>query len=124
MRYMLLLRFPRGAGPQEGTPELGEEMQAWASLNQDLQEAGVFVTAAGLELDDAATTVRAPGGERVITGGPYAEPKELLFSYYVIDVPDLDAAVNWAARMPSAAYGSVEIRPLAQVEQGSEGSPG
>jgi hypothetical protein len=117
MKYMLLLRFRRGEGPQEGTPELDEEMKTWGTLNQELQDAGVLITAAGLEADDAATTLRAPEGERVLTDGPFAETKELLFSFYVIDVPDLDAAVEVAAKMPNARYGSIEIRPLSAVEQ-------
>ena len=117
MKYMLLLRFPPGGGPQEATPELDAEMQAWGKLNEDMTAAGVVLAMAGLEPDDAATTVRAPGGERVLTDGPYAETKEILFSYYVIDVADLDAAVDWAARMPVADYGSVEIRPLSAIEQ-------
>lgn len=118
MKYMLLLRFPPGAGPAEGSAEFGDEMAAWGKLTQDLQASGALVAAAGLELDDAATTVRTRDGERVLTDGPFAETKEVLFSYYVIDVADLDAAVDWAARMPCADYGSVEIRPLAAIEQG------
>lgn len=118
MKYMLLLRFPPGAGPQEGTPELDEEMTAWGAVNEELQAAGAFVTAVGLELDEAATTLRVRDGERTLTDGPFAETKEALFSYYIIDVPDLDAAVEWSAKLPVAAYGSVEIRPLSAHEQG------
>ena len=119
MKYMLLLRFPPGSGPHEGTPGFDTEMEAWGKLNEELEAAGAMVYAAGLESDDAATTLRAPRGERVLTDGPFAETKELLFSFYVIDVADLDAAVDWAAKMPVADYGSVEIRPLAAVEQTS-----
>jgi hypothetical protein len=119
MKYMLLLRFPPDAGPEPGTPDFDREMKGWGTLNEELQSAGALVAAAGLELDDAATTLRAPKGERVLTDGPFAETKEVLFSYYVIDVADLDAAVEWAAKMPCAEYGSVEIRPLAAVEQQS-----
>jgi hypothetical protein len=117
MKYMLMLRYPPESGPREGTPEFDAEMRAWDELNRQLQSAGALVTAAGLEPDEAATTVRAPGGELVLTGGPYTECSEVLFSYYVIDVPDRDAAISWATKMPSAEYGSVEIRPLAAVEQ-------
>ena len=93
-------------------------MTAWGEINQEMQAAGAFVTAAGLAFDDAATTLRVRDGERTLTDGPFAETKELLFSYYIIDVPDLDAAVEWSAKLPVAAYGSVEIRPLAGPEQG------
>ena len=118
MKYLLSLRYPPGAGPQEGTPELDAEMQEWGKLMTDIQEAGVMIGAWGLEPDEAATTLRAPNGERVLTDGPYAETKETLFSLYLIDVPDLDAAIEWAARMPHVEYGSVEIRPLSVHEQG------
>ena len=117
MKYMLLLRYAEGAGPQEGTPELDAEMAAWGALNEELQASGAVITAAGLEPETAATTVRTKAGEPVLTDGPFAETKELLFSFYVVDVPDLDAATALAARMPNAAYGSVEVRPLASVEQ-------
>ena len=119
MKHMLLLRFPPGQGPKEGTPKFDAEMQGWGKLNEELEAAGAMVYAAGLELDDAATTLRAPQGERMLSDGPFAETKELLFSFYVIDVADLDAAVEWAAKMPVADYGSVEIRPLSAVEQNS-----
>ena len=117
MKYMLLLRYPAGTGPQEGTPELDAEMVRWGQVHTELESSGALVTAMGLESDDAATTVRAPGGERAITDGPYAETKEILFSFFVIDVADLDEAIEWAAKMPNAEYGSVEIRPLSAHEQ-------
>ena len=117
MKYMLLLRHAPDAGPQEGTPELDAEMQSWGTLMQDIGESGVMIGAWGLAPDEAATTLRAPKGERVLTDGPYAETKETLFSFYLIDVPDLDAAIEWAAKMPNADYGSVEIRPLSAHEQ-------
>jgi hypothetical protein len=119
MKYMLLLRFPEGSGPQEGTPELDAEMRTWGAVMEEMKANGALVYAAGLELDDAATTLRAPGGERTLTDGPYAESKELLFSFIVVDVPDLDAAVDLAAKMPNADYGSVEIRPLSKADQDS-----
>jgi hypothetical protein len=94
MKYVLLLRFPPGSGPQEGAPEFDAEMGAWGAVNDELNAAGAWIAAAGLELDDATTTLRATQGERVLTDGPFAETKELLFSYYVIDVADLDAAAT------------------------------
>lgn len=112
MQYLILLHFPPGAGAQEGTPEFDDEMRRWGELNEEInRHPGVFVAASGLE-PGIATTVRAPGGEVTVTDGPYAETKELLFSFYVLELPDLDAATQWAAKMPSAEYGSVEIRPM------------
>jgi hypothetical protein len=115
MRYLLMLHFPPGAGPQEGTPELDDEMRRWGELNDELRRSDVLVHASGLKLD-ATTTVRAPAGELAVTDGPYAETKELLFSFYIVDVEDLDAAIAWAAKMPSADYGSIEIRPMVGPE--------
>jgi hypothetical protein len=115
MHYLLMLRFSPGQGPGEGTPEFDEEMRRWGALNDELRAAGVVVAASGLQTD-SATTVRAPSGELTITDGPYAETKEALFSFYVLDVEDLDAATAWAAKMPAAGYGSIEIHPMIHHE--------
>jgi len=117
MKYMLLLRFEPGTGPQEGTPEFDEEMSNWGALMGELAAAGALIEARGLDTEATATTLRTRGGERVVTDGPFAETKESLFSYIVISAADLDAAVEWAARMPNVSYGSVEIRPLSAHEQ-------
>jgi hypothetical protein len=111
MQYLLMLHFPPGEGPQEGTPAFDAEMKRWGELNEEMMAAGVMVAAAGLHID-ATTTVRARGGELTVTDGPYAETKEILFSFYVIAVDDLDAATAWPAKMPAAEYGSIEVRPM------------
>jgi hypothetical protein len=121
MKYMLLLRHAPDTGPQEGTPELDAEMKVWGSIMSELEANGSLIYACGLASDQDATTLRAPKGERTLTDGPYAETKENLFSTIVVNVPDLDAAVDLAARMPNADYGSVEIRPLSEVEQTDSG---
>jgi hypothetical protein len=117
MKYMLMLRHAEGAGPAEGTPEFDAEMAEWGALNQELMASGSVITVAGLAPETDATTVRTKDGEAMLTDGPFAETKELLFSFYIVDLPDLDAATALAARMPNAAYGSVEVRPLSLVEQ-------
>jgi hypothetical protein len=116
MNYMLMLTQPPGAGPQEGTPEFDAEMERWGTLKEEMKRAGVYVVASGLQGPDSATTLRVRGGEPVLTDGPYAETKELMFSFIVIDVADLDAAADWAAKAPSAEYGAVEIRPMVGFE--------
>jgi hypothetical protein len=115
MQYLLMLHFPPGHGPQEGTPEYDAEMDRWGELNAELRKDGVVIAASGLR-PEAVTTVRAPGGDLTVTDGPYAETKEVLFSFYIIDVPDLDSATAWAAKMPSAGYGSIEVRPMVGLE--------
>ena len=116
MKYMLMLRTTAEAEAKEGA-ELDAEMARWGAVHQEMAAAGVLVTGIGLENDAAVTTLRAPEGERVLTDGPFAETKELLFSFFLIDVEDLDAAVEWAAKMPCVEYASVEIRPLSAHSQ-------
>jgi hypothetical protein len=111
MQYLIQLTYRPGEGPEEGTPEFDAEMDVWHALNDEFRAAGQLIGASGLKVD-AATTVRKPAGELTVTDGPYAETKEILFSFYLLDLPDLDAAIAAAARMPAAVYGSVDIRPL------------
>ena len=110
MQYLLLLTFPPGTGPQEGTPEFDAEMKVWGEYMDELRKSGVYLGASGLT--EGVTPVRALGGDVIVTDGPYAETKEILFSFYILDVEDLDAAIAWARKMPSVEYGSVEIRPM------------
>lgn len=90
----------------------GEYWSAWTGYIEALRASGVLRGAGGLLPPEAATTVRLRDGQRLIQDGPFAETKEQLGGYFVIDVPDLDAALQWAVRCPSAATGSVEVRPL------------
>jgi hypothetical protein len=111
MNYLLTLYYRDGEGPDEGTPEFDAEMQAWGALNEELRAAGTVIAASGLQ-PETATTVRGD----VVTDGPYAETKEILFSFYMLDVEDLDAAIAIARRMPSAEYGSVTITAMVHSE--------
>ena len=90
----------------------GAAMAAGRAYGEALQTAGVFVGGAGLESPRAATTVSVRDGKRQVHDGPYAETKEFLAGFGIIEVPNLDAALEWAARHPAAAYASVEVRPL------------
>lgn len=84
---------------------------AYAAYTKALVEAGVMAAGAGLQPPEQATTVRLRGGKRQVQDGPFADTKEKLGGFYVIDVADLDKALEWAARCPAAATGSVEVRP-------------
>ena len=84
---------------------------AYRAYTVALKEAGVMVGGGALQPAAVATTVRQRDGKRHVQDGPYAEAKEQLGGYYVIDVPDLDKALEWAARCPAAASGAVEVRP-------------
>jgi hypothetical protein len=117
MKYMLMLRHIPGTGPAEGTAEFDAEMARWGDVMGELAGNGALVIAHGLDEEATATTLRVRDGDAIITDGPFAETKESFFSYIVIDVEDLDAAIGWAKKMPNAVYGSVEVRPLSPHEQ-------
>jgi hypothetical protein len=87
-------------------------LAAGRAYGEALQAAGILVGGAGLESPRAATTVSVREGKRQVQDGPYAETKEFLAGFGVIDVPDLDAALEWAARHPVAGFSAVEVRPL------------
>lgn len=115
MKYAILIYSTEDAGPTPGSPEQAAEMQDWFAYTEALHEAGVFVGGEPLQGRDTATTVRVRDGETVTTDGPFAETKEILNGFYLIDVDDLDAALEWAARIPSSTYGSTEVRPLMEI---------
>lgn len=87
-------------------------LAAGRAYGEALQAAGIFVGGAGLESPQAATTVSVRDGQRQVHDGPFAETKEFLAGFGIIDVPNLDVALEWAARHPAAAYATVEVRPL------------
>jgi hypothetical protein len=109
-QYMLLIYNPADRTP---TPEeMAAEMPRWTAFTESLQAAGVIRAGDALHPAHAATTVRVREGETQLIDGPFAETKEILGGYYVIEVPDLDTALKHAARMPNVTYGSVEVRPV------------
>jgi hypothetical protein len=97
---------------ENATPEQMEQIsQAYGALTEEMQEKGVLVAGEGLYPTATATTVRVRDGERSVSDGPFAETKEQLGGFYVLDVKDLDEAIEWASKIPGAQSGSVEIRP-------------
>jgi hypothetical protein len=108
--YVLLNYQPvENPRPRE---EMAAEYHKWQSWVQELKDAGLFRDNRGLRGVDAATTVRVRDGQRQIIDGPFAETKEYLGGYFLIEADDLDTALEYAAKMPAAAYGSVEVRPV------------
>jgi hypothetical protein len=85
---------------------------AYVAYTQELIRAGALIGGDRLQRTSAATTVRVKNGRTEVVDGPYAETKEQLGGYYLIDVPDLDAALSWAASCPGAQVGSIEVRPI------------
>jgi hypothetical protein len=113
-KYMLLIYTPVD-GPPAGEQET--DMAQWMEYTQGLQDAGLLVGADALHGLDSATTVRVRSGETQIVDGPFAETKEFLGGYYIIDVPDLDKALELAARVPNVHYGSTEVRPVMDLSE-------
>jgi hypothetical protein len=114
MKFMLLLHgdeklLQADPGDARMSPE-------FAAFNEAMVKAGVFVGGARLRPTSAATTVRVAGERTEVLDGPYADTREQLGGFYVIEAADLDAATDWAARCPASAYGPIEIRPLWQAQ--------
>jgi hypothetical protein len=114
-QYMLLIYSPAEGRPSPD--EMAAEMPRWFEYTQGLQDAGLMVAGDALHGTEAATTVRVRDGETQITDGPFAETKEILGGYYIIDVPDLDTALEHAARVPNVGYGSIEVRPVMDMSE-------
>ena len=98
----------------EGPPAKGIELlkQSHRAVMEETAAQGILVAVDGLKPTVTATTVRMVGQKPMITDGPFAETKEQLGGYFMIEVPDLDTAISWAARCPAAGHGVVEVRPL------------
>lgn len=116
MEYMLLIYGEEQAWNALSADEIATTMAAYGRFTEELIAAGVMRGGAELAPVTTATTVRVRNGKVMTTDGPFAETKEQLGGYYLIDVPDLDQAIHWASKIPSAALGSIEIRP--QVDNG------
>ena len=116
MKYMLLMYADESKAPQ--TPEEQQAVaQDWYGFAQAAQAAGVLLSNNGLCPVADATTIRVRDGKSLTVDGPFAETHEQLGGYYLLDCKDLDEAISWAAKIPSAKYGSIEVRPLNQWSQ-------
>jgi hypothetical protein len=113
MQYMLLLYDAESSWMNMPKDKLKEMYARYMVVSKEMAEAGVMVSGSELQPVASATTIRVRNGKALTTDGPFAETKEQLGGYYLIDVPNLDEALKWAAKIPSAVYGSIEIRPLA-----------
>jgi hypothetical protein len=117
MRYLLLIYGSEQAAAAKSADAQAAEMDAWWKYTSDLQGSGHHLGGDALQPIATATTVRLANGRPVIADGPFAETKEQLGGFYMIDVPDLDAAIAWAAKMPNLPDGgSVEIRPIMEFD--------
>ncbi|GAB3167566.1 YciI family protein [Myceligenerans halotolerans] len=113
MRYTILLHYPEMTPEDIGSEGWSEGQDAFDAYAKALDGAGVLLSAEVLQPSSASTTVAVRDGELRVQDGPFADTKEQLGGTFVIDVPDLDAAIAWAAKAPSVQWGSVEVRPSA-----------
>jgi hypothetical protein len=113
MQYMLMFTETEADFAKREDPAAAPEYWgAWMAYIGAMSKAGVIVSGSGLQPPATATTLRVRGGRREVQDGPYADAKEQLGGFFVIEVADLDAALDWAAQSPSALVGTVEVRPV------------
>jgi len=112
MRYMLLICADQTRYPKLSQAENDKLMADYGEFQSSLKAAGVYIASDRLRPTTTATTVRVREGKTLTTDGPFAETKEQLGGFFLIHAKDLDEALAWAAKVPSAKYGSIEVRPI------------
>ena len=120
MQYMLLIYDDEQAWSGMDEAQRGQIFQAYGAVTDDMRQSGAYVAGAPLQPTATATTVRERNGERLVTDGPFAETKEQLGGYYLIEAESIDQALDWAAKIPSARIGSIEVRPVADMTGAGE----
>jgi hypothetical protein len=122
MQFMCLIYDDEQAWEGFSEEEREAGMAAYFAFTEEAQKAGVYVAANALQPTSTATLVRVQDGERLVTDGPFAETKEQLGGYYLLDVPSLDDALEWAAKIPSAKWGTIEVRPVVVFDREEVGA--
>ena len=115
MRYMCLIFTDECAAAQWTPGQMHEMIDKHIAFGNEARQAGVYVAADPLEATSTATVVRVRDGKTFTTDGPFAETKEQLAGYYIFECGNLDEALDWAARIPTAAQGSIEVRPIKRI---------
>ncbi|MFI4933188.1 MAG: YciI family protein [Caulobacterales bacterium] len=117
MRYLLLLHVDEAGWPRLTPDQQREGMAAYAAFGQALSSAGALVDTGRLSASSGGATVRTKGGKAVVMDGPFAETKEQVAGYFIIEAPDMAGALDWAGRCPAAGHGAVEVRAIADGPQ-------
>jgi hypothetical protein len=120
MKYLLMIYGDEAAIKATDKAEAGQVLEAYKSYLDAMAKAGVVLGTNRLQFSATATTVRVANGRTQVLDGPYAETKEQLGGYLLIDVPDLDTALSWAARCPGASSGVVEVRPVWEMNAATQ----
>ena len=116
MKYLALIYDAEVDGPQPGTAEFDAYMERWTSVTHAFEEAGVYAGGEALQPSSTATRVQIRGGKMATMDGPFAETKEQLGGYYIFECSDLDEALKYAAMIPVEETGTIEVRPLLELE--------
>jgi hypothetical protein len=112
MKYVLLIYSDENRWENVSEEEQASIIQEYYAYSDEIDKAGAAIGGNALQTTSSATSVRVRDGEQLVTDGPFAETKEQLGGFYVVDVDSLDEAIQWAAKIPSARFGTVEIRPV------------
>jgi hypothetical protein len=122
MQYVLLIYTPE---PTEAVPDeaMGAEMAEYNAFTQHLRDRGAMLAGEALDSVTTATTVRVVDGRTITTDGPFAETKETLGGFYLVDAADLDEAIAYAAMIPGARHGCIEVRPVWDYTRAGSGEP-
>ena len=116
MRYIMLIYDNEATEPAEGSPEQGNIMAEYGAFTQDVASRGMLGPSERLKPVATATTVRVREGKTLVTDGPFADTREQLGGFYILDCKDMDEALACAAKIPTARYGSIEVRPIWEME--------
>lgn len=115
MRYAVLIYTDEVEDAKRSPEEQGEEFQGYMAFNQEAKASGAFLAGEALQPATTATTVRVQGGQTATTDGPFAETKEQFGGFYLLECKDLDEAIAYAAKIPAAKNGSIEVRPIMEI---------
>ncbi len=118
MQYLMLIYSKPENTVQQDDTQNDAMGSVWGAYTKALIDAGVMLSGEALHAPSTATTMRMRGGDRMLHDGPYADTKEHLGGFYILNVPDLDAALEWAAKCPAAPTGAIELRPIVEFTIG------
>ena len=124
MKYLLTIYLDESRWTDASPEDVQQTMAAYGAFGEAAQKAGVLIGGEGLQPSSTATTVRVRDNETLTTDGPFAETREQLGGYYLLDCKDLDDAIGWASRIPDARHGAVEVRPVMDYEAMRSGDTG
>ena len=117
MKYLFTLYGEEGEWQEQSPEEMQAMLDPWIALDNELREAGVFVAGEAVQPSATATTVRVEVDDQLVTDGPFAETKEQIGGFYLLDCADLDEALGWAKKVPVGAGGSIEVRPIMDFDE-------